>query len=1371
MGEKIPVIDLELGSGIDISELEKGLSDAEQAVIKSAAKQFEAIEKSAQEQTAVIRKKEAEEIAIIKKSTDDHIAAIKARNDLSGGDKRKEIQAIKDAEAAKIKAVKEGTKLQEAAVKTTAAAITKTVQDSAKKQLKAVKDGYKSAGQAVKDFAKGAVGSLMGMDQMLASIAGGPVAIGKLVADMAKKAIAELNEMAESWRQQEVAEVALQNAAKNNPYLNDRNVKQLKTFADEMQRNTGIDNVVIMQTETRLASLGRNQSQMQKIIKTAADMAAQGIMDFDSAVMELNNSYNGVIRTSGRLYPELKNLSKEAFASGEALDIIAKKVGGSAAEAMRTGAGSVTAYKNAWGDLKKFLGEGWEEVTRLGRNLTTDLLNKINETLAKRKQLAEAEAALKPGAGNEQRIREEEANLKKLNDQLIKYQKEITNISDAEKRGHEDAIARTRARIEATEKEINNLKTGVNTDVDAVLTATEAKIESLGDKMSVTMDAVFNNLTDKSKLWQVGWGVRAVSLYNDIKNAHVSAADEIIEKEEYRIELMGESAEKIRGEQKDYSEAIERLRRQEEANHKKVIEEIKERIIFEGQVIDGIEQRRLLATAERDFEQHLLDTAKRELQTTEERISNEKDARKEIQDSLEKELEIIRQKARIEGKSLRSADVQKQILNARINAYTNLIGKIGAAGEAEKRMLAELQAEYARQERETADKLQEDNLKKLETQKKEIMIKAELEGRATDSIKTRAEILDAEVNAYNNQLKIIRDLIDGTKEHETERRRALETQWREYAQEVQTREAQKTRLNEMIKLQDEVNRKVRQMYDAALVTIDKNEYEKGLRDLMLLRRDVERNTEKISGDERLKELTEINKKITDHKIAYLTKEKDARLAALDEEMEKLREMAEIEAGEAAVNAARERGAAESSAAEAANRSVTAQNALAEAAARSNRLAAAAAAAAREKEEAERRATAAANDYETAVSQHYNARERELFRLRKIEAENALERLTQENDAAQAAAARAAQDRERAAEANRKAQEGRETATQAVAAEEEKRVAAVIAGETELNRKLEELSEERKTILKANAIETTNITAEAYREMIDGISGRGAISQIKNLKDVYVTEMEAMEDAHGDSKRRIEKIEEHSAERIKEIRRKSLEDFAAGMEKCVNLAQQMADGISSIQRNLAEYELNENLRKNDALEQSDEERAANKERLEKEAAIARYKADMNAYAANCLLSAAQGALMAIRGFLDGGWPGFAAAMATALVQQAVITSAEPKRPRFHEGGVVQGRSGQEVSAVLRAKEVVSTPGQFNNTMQAIANLAEMRGGGGATVVQPQIEINNTVSDTVTATARYDPEGVVIDIVNKAFAEGKLDRGVAGQRQRSRGAEYV
>jgi hypothetical protein len=74
------------------------------------------------------------------------------------------------------------------------------------------------------------------------------------------------------------------------------------------------------------------------------------------------------------------------------------------------------------------------------------------------------------------------------------------------------------------------------------------------------------------------------------------------------------------------------------------------------------------------------------------------------------------------------------------------------------------------------------------------------------------------------------------------------------------------------------------------------------------------------------------------------------------------------------------------------------------------------------------------------------------------------------------------------------------------------------------------------------------------------------------------------------------------------------------------------------------------------------------------------------------------------------------------------------------------------------------------MQAIANLAQMKGGG-ATVVQPQVSINNTISDQANVSVNYDIEGLIIGITGKAIGEGRLNAAMAQREQNMRGAEYL
>ena len=367
------VFDIGIGTGVDNSGLEKGLSEAERKVLKSAAEQSAAIEEAAQKQVEAVRVAEAEKIAEIKKSIEEQIQLEKSKG-LDPSVMQANIDAIKQTEKLKINEIKTSSNLEVQIIQDAAKKKQKAVQDNAKKQVDVVRNGNKQSLKSIKDFAKSATQSLTGINfsKMLV-----PTAIaGAAVAGLAKLKGA-LDEAAAAYRNQEQAERLLQNAAKNNPYLNENNVKQLTNFANEMQRITGLDSDMIMQTQTRLASLNRNQKQIQDILKVAADMAATGVMSFDQAVDELNNTLNGTVKASGKLYPELRNLSKEALASGEAIELIGKRVAGGAEAFMQTGAGSVTAYKNALGDLKKIWGQDWEKATRGFRDSITGFINRI----------------------------------------------------------------------------------------------------------------------------------------------------------------------------------------------------------------------------------------------------------------------------------------------------------------------------------------------------------------------------------------------------------------------------------------------------------------------------------------------------------------------------------------------------------------------------------------------------------------------------------------------------------------------------------------------------------------------------------------------------------------------------------------------------------------------------------------------------------------------------------------------------------------------------------------------------------------------------------------------------------------------------------
>jgi hypothetical protein len=497
---------------------------------------------------------------------------------------------------------------------------------------KGLKKGIKESQNIIKDFVKGAGQELAGIDQSLAAGAGNPIAIGKLAADMAKKAIAALNDMAAAYREQEKAEVALQNAAKGNPYLNDNAVKQLTKFADEMQRTTGIDNTLILQTETRLASLGRNQDQIKKIMKTAADMAASGVMGFDEAVTELNNTLDGTVKTSDRLYPELKNLSKEALASGEAIDFIADKVSGAAEKAMQTGAGSVLAYKNAIGDLKKLYGEDWEKVTRGIRNAITGYIERLVAAKQATKEAKEMVEALKKegdGASIEIKLYFDEENILKGSRELFNLRYQYEQLE----KEYEDFLANS----EYNSEEFNKRETE----------RYEAELKALQGK--VFARSAENNILENTILLR-----REIVGIEDIIQAAVSKTGQV-------YSLVGEDNLKMT---EAYNEALKAQANLKSASAALDTEAVKDPDEF-GKIVEAVKdakQRAEAAIKIADQEELIYNSTNKAAEL-----------REEIEKSLELEIEKIERKAMLEGKNIKSLEVQRQILDAQTAAYENIL--------------------------------------------------------------------------------------------------------------------------------------------------------------------------------------------------------------------------------------------------------------------------------------------------------------------------------------------------------------------------------------------------------------------------------------------------------------------------------------------------------------------------------------------------------------------------------------------------------------------------------------------------------------------------------------------------------------------------
>ncbi len=244
-----------------------------------------------------------------------------------------------------------GTKIDESGLDKGLKSVKNKVRNTSKdltkgtKATNALKTAFNETGGAAAGFA----GKMQGV-----AASGGAVGVAITAAVMAaKKYIGTLKEANEAYKVQEKAEKALQKAAENNPYLNRESVQRLKEYASELQNISNYGDEGTIDIMAQLAGTGRTEAEIMKIMGAAADYAAAKHIDLKTAAETLNSTYSGMAGTMGRQIAEIKDLTDEELKNGDAIDLIAAKYKGFAAEAADSG----IQAKNTFGDFMESIGK------------------------------------------------------------------------------------------------------------------------------------------------------------------------------------------------------------------------------------------------------------------------------------------------------------------------------------------------------------------------------------------------------------------------------------------------------------------------------------------------------------------------------------------------------------------------------------------------------------------------------------------------------------------------------------------------------------------------------------------------------------------------------------------------------------------------------------------------------------------------------------------------------------------------------------------------------------------------------------------------------------------------------------------------------
>lgn len=254
--------------------------------------------------------------------------------------------------------------------------------------------GVKKAEKASKNLSTSVSGVIQGLGKsgLVGALGAVGLATGGVTAvlGVAKKAFQAVSktvkECSDAYRTQYKAEIALDTAISNNPYIDGTATRRLKEYAGEIQSISEIGDEQLLPMMADLIAKGRTEAETMDLVRVATDMSATGTISFENALTQLNATLNGNLGRLGQQNAELKNLTEEELKNGKAVEILGNKYKGLA----QATADSSKQLKNALGDLKENLGKVFENALAPMRKFFTEVITNLNNSISKSRELKDA---------------------------------------------------------------------------------------------------------------------------------------------------------------------------------------------------------------------------------------------------------------------------------------------------------------------------------------------------------------------------------------------------------------------------------------------------------------------------------------------------------------------------------------------------------------------------------------------------------------------------------------------------------------------------------------------------------------------------------------------------------------------------------------------------------------------------------------------------------------------------------------------------------------------------------------------------------------------------------------------------------------------
>jgi len=172
---------------------------------------------------------------------------------------------------------------------------------------------------------------------------------------------------------------------------------ELNAYAESLMRTSGFEHEAIQNGMAQAVTLGRTAQQTKELALAATELANAGIMPLDDAMKQLDLTYEGNLRQLGRMFPELKKLTPEQLASGEAVKIIEARVKGMNEAMMATTQGGLRNFKNMFSELLESMGKVVALYAGPAMKAFSALLEKVADFISTTVDLRHAQEAVEKG--------------------------------------------------------------------------------------------------------------------------------------------------------------------------------------------------------------------------------------------------------------------------------------------------------------------------------------------------------------------------------------------------------------------------------------------------------------------------------------------------------------------------------------------------------------------------------------------------------------------------------------------------------------------------------------------------------------------------------------------------------------------------------------------------------------------------------------------------------------------------------------------------------------------------------------------------------------------------------------------------------------